>query len=213
MNVVSTTGFILRVRPFSDTTLIVQWLTPEFGRIATIAKGARRPKSPFRGRLDLFYKAAFSFTRSARSELHTLREAQTLETHRHLRLDLTSVAQASYAAALIEQATETETSMPEIEALFGGFLSALDQGPAPAQTIFAFEMKLLGELGLAPDLEDASLTPGSRQIVQRLGELDWGAVSRLRLSGTQIPEIRHYLHQFLAFHLGKVPRSREGALR
>ena len=43
----SATGMILRTRPLTETSLIVHWLTPDFGRIATVAKGARRPKSPF----------------------------------------------------------------------------------------------------------------------------------------------------------------------
>ena len=60
----SATGIILRTRPLTETSLIVHWLTPNFGRIATVAKGARRPKSPFAGKLDLFYVADFSFSRS-----------------------------------------------------------------------------------------------------------------------------------------------------
>src|SRR6185312_16938283 len=68
------TGIILRTRLLTDTSLIVHWLTPDCGRIATAAKGARRPKSPFRGKLDLFFEADFSFARSRRSELHILRE-------------------------------------------------------------------------------------------------------------------------------------------
>ena len=61
-------GLILRTRPLTDTSLIVQWLTPALGRISTVAKGARRPKSLFTGKLDLYYEAAFSFQRSRRSE-------------------------------------------------------------------------------------------------------------------------------------------------
>jgi DNA repair protein RecO (recombination protein O) len=67
-------GLVLRVYPLTETSLIVHWLTRDQGRLATVAKGARRPKSPFRGKLDLFYMADFSFGRSRRSELHTLRE-------------------------------------------------------------------------------------------------------------------------------------------
>src|SRR6185503_10810022 len=92
-------GLVLRTRPFTETSLIVQWLTPEFGRVDTVAKGARRPKSPFRGKLDLFYLADFSFTRSRRSELHTLREVSLRETHATLRRELACLRQAAYAAA------------------------------------------------------------------------------------------------------------------
>ena len=105
------TGIILRTRPLTETSLIVHWLTPNFGRMATVAKGARRPKSPFLGKLDLFYLADFSFSRSRRSDLHILREVSLRETHGPLRQNLASLRQAAYAAAFIEQATETETPL------------------------------------------------------------------------------------------------------
>ena len=47
-------AILMRKIRFSDTTLIVEWLTEDFGRLKTIAKGALRPKSTFAGKLDLF---------------------------------------------------------------------------------------------------------------------------------------------------------------
>src|SRR6516225_8802932 len=68
------TGLVLRARPLTETSLIVNWLTSNLGRLATVAKGARGPKSPFRGKLDLFYLADFTFTRGRTTDLHKLRE-------------------------------------------------------------------------------------------------------------------------------------------
>src|SRR4051812_46461674 len=140
-----TTGLILRTRPLTETSLIVQWLTADFGRLSTVAKGARRPKSPFRGQLDLFYLAEFSFLRSRRSELHVLCEVSLLGTHTQLRQDLASLRQAAYCAALIEQTTETETPLPAVFQLFKGLLDWLPNAPPQPRTIFAFELKLLHE--------------------------------------------------------------------
>ena len=212
MNAAGATGVILRTRPLTETSLIVQWLTAEIGRVATVAKGARRPKSPFRGQLDLFYLADFSFARSSRSELHTLWEVKVLETHPGLRRDLASLRQISYCATLIEQTTETESPLTGLFGQFMGFLGEISRQPAQAQAIFAFEMKLLTELGLKPDMAEAKLTAGARQVLERLGELDWGGVFRLRLSAAQSEEIRQFLHGFLVYHLGRVPKGREAAL-
>src|ERR1035441_6018714 len=121
----SATGLILRTRPLTETSLIVHWLTPDFGRIATVARGARRPKSPFLGKLDLFYLVDFSFSRSRRSDLHALSEACLRETHGAIRSDLRRLHQAAYAAAFIEQATETETPLPGVFELMNGFLDCL----------------------------------------------------------------------------------------
>src|SRR5579863_5128154 len=144
------TGIILRTRPLTETSLIVHWLTPDLGRLATVAKGARRPKSPFQGKLDLFYGADFSFSRSQRSELHSLREASLRETHSAIRQDIFKLQQAGYAAALIEQTTESETPIPEIFELVRDFLKTLCATNPEPQTILALELKLLRELGLEP---------------------------------------------------------------
>src|SRR3954469_24610742 len=119
------TGIILRTRPLTETSLIVHWLTPELGRLATVAKGARRPKSPFRGKLDLFYEADFSFARSRKSELHNLREVVLREMHSTLRENMAWIQQASYFTALVEQTTETETPLPKVYQLVHDTLARL----------------------------------------------------------------------------------------
>ncbi len=205
-------GIVLRTRPLTETSLIVNWLTPQLGRIATVAKGARRSKSPFAGKLDLFYAADFSFSRSRSSELHNLREVKLHETHGAIREDMTKLQQAAYAAACIEQATETESPLPEIYELVRGFLALLCQQPAQPQNIFALELKLLRELGQEPDLAETRLTPGAKKIAQTLADSDWANGARLKLSDAQSDEIRQWLHGFLIFHLGKLPRGRAMAL-
>jgi DNA repair protein RecO (recombination protein O) len=209
----SSTGLILRTHPLTDTSLIVHWLTPDFGRLATVAKGARRAKSPFLGKLDLFYRADFSFNRSRRSDLHTLREVSLRETHNPLRQDLRRLRLAAYAAAFIEQATETGTPLPAVFDLMNGFVDCLcRQEPAP-QTVFAFELKLLHELGLKPDLGKTRLTPGGRQIARALLQNDWPACSRLKPAPAQTAELAQFLHGFLIFHLGHLPKGRTAALK
>jgi len=204
-------GLILRTRPFTETSLIVNWLTPELGRISTVAKGARRTKSPFRGKLDLFYEGEFSFHRSRRSELHTLREIMLRETNTALRHDLGYLHQASYCATLIEQTTETQTPLPEIYELFFGFIRALPQQPPKPRTVFAFEFKLLQILGLTPDIADSKLPTETRALVNALTETDWEGLTKLRATAPQAEAIKQYLHGFLIFHLGKIPKGREHA--
>src|SRR5438270_938691 len=121
----SAVGLIVRTRPLTESSLIVHWLTRDQGRLATVAKGAQRVKSPLRGKLDLFYVADFSFSRSRRSELHKLREARLRETHSGLRRDLDQLQQACYCANLVEQATEMDTPLPRVFELMIGLLEHL----------------------------------------------------------------------------------------
>jgi len=206
-------GIILRTRPLTETSLIVNWLTPDAGRISTVAKGARRTKSPFRGKLDLFYEGDFSFQRSRRSELHTLREVVLRETNAALRTELGYLQQASYCATLIEQTTETQTPLPEIHQLFLGFIHALPKQPPKPRTVFAFEFKLLEILGLSPDIAETKLPPETQTLVRKLVETDWNELPELRATAAQANAIKQFLHGFLIYHLGRIPKGRENAVR
>jgi DNA repair protein RecO (recombination protein O) len=207
----SATGLILRTRPLTETSLIVHWLTPSLGRLATVAKGARRAKSPFLGKLDLFYLADFSFSRSRRSDLHTLREVSLRNPQSALRQDLQRLRQAAYAASFIEQATETDTPLPAVFELMTGFLDCLCHHPPVPPMIFAFELKFLRVLGLQPDPDKIKLTPGAKQITRVLTRDDWPAILRLKLTRAQTDELSQFLHGYLIFHLGRLPRGRAGA--
>ena len=202
------TGIILRTRPLTETSLIVNWLTPALGRVSTVAKGARRPKSPFAGKLDLFYEAEFSFVRSRRSELHTLREANLRATHAALRSELGYLQQASYCAALIEQTTESETPLPEIHELFAGLLQRLPAQPPQPRNVYAFELKLLDALGLFPDLDQTKLTAATQTLVESLRADSWADLAELKPTAAQVKELRQFLHGYLIFHLGRIPKGR-----
>lgn len=205
-------GIILRTRPLTETSLIVHWITPDLGRLATVAKGARRPKSPFAGKLDLFYSGNFSFNRSRVSDLHTLREVTLVETHAAIRNDLAKLQQAAYAAAFIEQTTETETPLAETCQLLSNYLVWLCLHPPQAKNVMMLELKLLRILGMEPDLDETKLTPGAKKVASALLESDWAASAPLQPSHAQSEELRQWLHGFLIFHLGRLPRGRASAL-
>ncbi len=206
------TGLVVRTRPLTETSLVVHWLTAGQGRVATVAKGARRPKSPFAGKLDLFYLADFSFNRSRRSELHNLCEVKLLSTHAALREELGWLQQASYCAALLEKTTETDTPLAGVFEMMHELLSFLPrQAPMP-HTIFAFELKLLQFLGLSPDLEEGRLPPGTQKLAAALLAAPWELVPRLKPSPSQGRELAQFLHGFIIYHVGKIPSGRFAAL-
>jgi len=207
-----TTGLVLRTYPLTETSLIVHWLTRDAGRLGTVAKGARRPKSPFRGKLDLFYLCEFTFQRSRSSDLHALREVSLQDTHEVLRRELTYLQQAAYATRLIEQVTETQTPVPGLFELLAGFLAHLPLQPPRPQPVLAFELKLLRELGLQPDWANIKFSAATPALLRQLTEVDWPALPALSFSKEQLTETRQFLHGFLVFHLGKIVRGRSEAL-
>lgn len=205
------TGIVLRTHPLTETSLIVHWLTREAGHLATVAKGARRPQSPFRGKLDLFFLADLSFARSRRSDLHPLREVAVRETHPGLRRDYHLLAQAVYAAALLEKFIERETPVPELFDLLESFLRALPQSPPSPRTVAAWELKLLAALGLGPDWNAGALSAGARAGLEHCLAAPWEQLPPLHFSPAQIQEANRFLLRQIEAAGLRPPRQRPAA--
>jgi DNA repair protein RecO (recombination protein O) len=203
-------GIILRTRTFTETSLIVQWITADLGRMATVAKGARRPKSPFLGKLDLFYEADFSFQRSQRSELHTLREVQLTKTNAELRRELAWVHQASYFGVLIELGTETETPIREVYQLFVAVLEALPRTAPRARTVLSFELKLLSLLGYEPDF--SALNEEGAALAKMLLESSFEELSSIKTSAQTHHDVNRFVQIAIGTALDRLPPQREKAL-
>jgi DNA repair protein RecO (recombination protein O) len=138
----STEAILLRKRKFSDTSLIVSWCTESLGCIQTVAKGARRTKTPFAGKLDLFFEAEISVVRSKRSNLHTLTEIVLKNPFSGIRSNYLRTQTAAYFVELIEICTERDHREPELFGLLRrafGYLNAND--PAP-RAVAHFETEL-----------------------------------------------------------------------
>ena len=71
-----TTGIVLRVIAFSETSCIVTMMTRDFGKITTLAKGARRPKSPFEAALDVLAICRIVFLDKSSGAMGLLTEAK-----------------------------------------------------------------------------------------------------------------------------------------
>jgi DNA repair protein RecO (recombination protein O) len=144
----STPAILLRRTRLSDTSWIVTWLTQTEGRLKTAAKGARRPRSPFAGKLDLFFLEDISYTPSRKSDLHALREVVLIEPFDGLRADFLRTQMAAYFVELIELVTEAEHPVPELFDLLLRALRFLDTGQPALRVLLHFESELVRLLGI-----------------------------------------------------------------
>ena len=144
----STPAILLRRTRLSDTSWIVTWLSETEGRLKTVAKGARRPRSPFAGKLDLFFLSEISFVPSRKSDLHTLREVALSQPFDGLRADFLRTELAAYFVELIELVTEPEHPVPELFDLFLRALRYLDGGKPTLRALLHFEAELVRLLGI-----------------------------------------------------------------
>jgi DNA repair protein RecO (recombination protein O) len=138
----TTSAILLRKRKFSDTSLIVSWCTESLGCVQTIAKGARRPKSPFTGRLDLFFEAEISIVRSRKSDLHTLTEVVLKNPFSGIRCNYLRTQTAAYFVELIEICTERDHREPELFMLLYRAFDYLDLNDPTPRAVSHFETEL-----------------------------------------------------------------------
>lgn len=135
-------AILLRRRKLSDTSLIISWCTDSLGLIETVARGGRRPKSPFAGKLDLFFAAEIQVSRSRRSTLHTLTEVVLRDPFVGIRQSYLRTQAASYFVELIEISTEPEHSAPELFHLLERALRFLDRNDPDLRAVRHFETEL-----------------------------------------------------------------------
>jgi DNA repair protein RecO (recombination protein O) len=208
-----TQGIVLRLHPFSETSLIVRWLTPDLGRIATLARGSLRPKSPLRGRLDLCYWAQLTIVLSRRGTLHTLKEVALRETFPLFRHHYTALRHAAYGVQLIERATEPDTPLPGLFELLRDFLQTLAQHGPDTLRVLALELRLLAWSGQAPTTPPASFGPGERALFEQLLHAPWSMLPRLRAGPRQFDPIERLLRNLLTEHWSLPPRVRDPVIR
>ncbi|MBA3651942.1 MAG: DNA repair protein RecO [Chthoniobacterales bacterium] len=135
-------AILLRKRKLSDTSLIISWCTESLGNIDTVAKGARRPKSVFAGRLDLFFEAEIQIKRSRKSHLHTLTEVMLRNPFGGIRGNYLRTQTASYFVELVEISTEPEHPAPELFHLLQRAFGFLDAQDASLRALRHFEAEL-----------------------------------------------------------------------
>jgi DNA repair protein RecO (recombination protein O) len=144
-------GVVLHTTPWRETSLIVEVFTREHGRIALVARGAKRPTSQFRGLLAPFAPLALSW--SGRNEIKNLVRVEWVGGLTPLRGD--ALLAAFYANELLVRLLARADPH---ERLFDSYLQLL-RGLAAARqdvTLRAFEMELLREVGYAVPLDQCT---------------------------------------------------------
>jgi DNA repair protein RecO (recombination protein O) len=176
--VITTQATLIRLTRLTDSSLIVHWFSEQMGLVKTVAKGARRPKSPFAGQLDLFFTGEITLQRAPRGELHALREAAIRHWREGLRRNYTATLFAAYCCQLAESAVEPEHPEPALHDLLVRALDHADAAEPGPRSLFHFERQLARLLGISHDrraahlsLRDAigPLPPSREALLERLG--------------------------------------------
>ncbi len=141
---------MLRTVDFSETSSVVTLLTREYGKVRTLAKGARRLKGPFESALDLLALCRIVFLRKSSDALDLLTEAKLERRFRPAKGDLASLYAAYYVAELLNELTLDHDPHPELFDAAEATLLALGKPSATGWTVLRFELAALRYLGHLP---------------------------------------------------------------
>jgi DNA repair protein RecO (recombination protein O) len=149
-------GYVLHTYPYKETSLIAELFTRRFGRVAVLARGARRPRSAMRGVLLSFHPLRLSWSGSA--ELGNLISAEWAGALQPLAGQ--GLMCGFYLNELLLRLLPREDPHEELFDRYGEALQRLSGQEPSAAVLRSFERRLLAELGYAPLLErDAASRP------------------------------------------------------
>jgi len=151
---VKTEGIVLRSMRYGEADRILHLYTPMRGKIGAIAKGVRRTKSRFGGRLEPFFHLNL-ILHEGRSDLLTVTSAETVAAHARLRVDGPALDAAARACDAVGRLFDTHEPNPAVFHLLATELGLMDADRARHATHanqLAFRLKLLLAAGLAPQL-------------------------------------------------------------
>src|SRR5256884_5827379 len=121
-----TDAIVLRSVRYGEADRILPLYTPGRGRIGAIAKGVRRARSRFGGRLEPFFRINIEL-HEGRGELLTVTGAQTVDGHARLRADRRALDAAARACDAVGRLFETSEPHPGVFNLLCRKLSLLDE--------------------------------------------------------------------------------------
>jgi DNA repair protein RecO (recombination protein O) len=150
--ITKTRGIVLRIEPFSKTSHVVTWLTPDLGRVLILVKGAQRRKSAFLGQYDFFYSCEILYYTREGTTLQILKECWPEKTRERLRSNWRATVCASYFCDLVARLCPTGEGHAGVYALMDLALDCLHSQGTAESVAFWFELRILGLLGFAPQL-------------------------------------------------------------
>ncbi|TML29048.1 MAG: DNA repair protein RecO [Actinobacteria bacterium] len=210
-----TEAVVLRSIRYGEGDRVLHLYTPHGGRVAAIAKGARKARSRFGGRLEPFFRLRLVLY-EGRGDLLTVTAAETVAAYPRLRERHACLDGAARACDAVARLFEAGDPNPAVFHLLCHQLELLDAEPARAGRAnqLAFRLKLLLAAGLVPQLQ-ACASCGDREHLLGFSGAAGGVVCGA-CEASAFP-LDQEAHDFLVAALGRplaeVPEASDRALR
>ncbi len=210
-----TEAVVLRSIRYGEGDRVLHLYTPHLGRLGAIAKGARKARSRFGGRLEPFFHLRLILY-EGRGDLLTVTSAETVAGYPRLREDGGALDSAARACDAVARLFETGDPNPPVFHLLRNQLALLDRAPEHAGRAnqLAFRLKLLVAAGLGPHLE-ACASCGEREHLSGFSGAAGGVVcGACEASAFPLDAGAHdFLVEALGRPLADAPAATDRALR
>lgn len=211
---------MLRSLRYGEADRILHLYTPGRGRIGAIAKGVRRSRSRFGGRLEPFFRLNLDL-HEGRGELLTVTGADTVAAHPRLREDPRTIDAAGRACDAVGRLFETAEPHPGVFNLLCRQLALLEERAGSVRAdvrdlrgqALAFRIKLLLAAGLAPQLGACACCGERENLVGFSGAAGGVVCGACEAASFAIDEDAHaFMADALGRPLAEAPSADERAL-
>ena len=147
----TTDAIVLSRFDLGEADRVLTLITPGVGKLKAIAKGVRRPTSRLGGSLEPFAELTLAMARGRTFDVVT--QVSVGHAWLNLRDSLESAATAWYIAELADRSLEERHAAEPLYLLLRRAYELLDVGMAPGRVARWYEMHLLDELGVRPEVD------------------------------------------------------------
>jgi DNA repair protein RecO (recombination protein O) len=144
-------GIVLRGYPFGESHRVVVLLSPNHGKLRTVAKGVRKTKSRFGGRLEPFTHVDLVLYEG--TNLDTITQVSIISAFPNLREDLDRVLAAGTMIEVVDAVAQEDEPSQRLFLLLHRGLAVLDAGAPHHDLVTSFLLKAADIIGVAPALD------------------------------------------------------------
>jgi DNA repair protein RecO (recombination protein O) len=214
---VKTEAIVLRSIRYGEADRILHLYSRDRGRIGAIAKGARKPKSRFGGRLEPFFRLDL-LLHEGRSDLLTVTGVATVDGYPRLRSDGAAIGAGARACDAFLRLLDAAEPNPPAYNLLCRYLELLDAPGNPRaaslEVALSFRLKLALVAGFSPELASCARCGEAEELAGFSGAAGGVVCGSCEAGSFGLSEAAHaFMVEALAKPLHEAPAAESAALR
>lgn len=167
MSTIKTSGIIISENNFGDYDKMLTMLTPGYGKISCMAKGARRPKSALLAGTQFLCFGDYLLYKGTNT--YNINSCETIEVFYNLRTDLDKLEYAVKITKIIKDVVQENQNSYKILQLFLNTLYVISETNKNLELVYSiFKIKLLCYLGFLPEIEKCSCCSKKEKIDENI---------------------------------------------